>query len=461
MPPQPIKVLIVEDEKIQSLSLERQLNSCFEENGILGNITIADSSDSAKSILKSNKYDIAFFDLYLNGGFEGLDLLGNFARQVQRPAILTSVEDFNVIEQAAKFGCKDYFSKPVKKQTLKSFIKRYQNQINRDEINNYILSKYITDDPQTIEQLFKIPNLKENPNPIYIAGPTGCGKQVTAQLIHDIICEGKGPLIEMNCSSLSIELAESELFGHEQGAFTGASHSKKGLFELADKGTIFLDEIGKMPLRLQDKLLKVIEQKKFTRVGGTREIYSNFNLISASCENLQYLVDQGQFRPDLMERIKGNTISLKGLRERKEDIKKLLEYFIKNHPSGRLLAVTSKAISILENYLWPGNVRELKHLVDKWQSEGLIRVDAEDLKELRQKEFKHKYTFLNDAIISYIKENGLSEINELILSEIIWYFYEDNDFNTMKTIEELKTNRRRFYKSKEIFQNNIQEKDNI
>ena len=454
----PLKVLIVEDEQIQYLSLKKQLNSYFDEAGAKSDITIADSSESATALLRSNKYDVGFFDLYLNDNFEGLNLLKNFREQVTYPIVLTTVDDSETVGRAADLGCEDYLPKPLKKEAIKNFMARFHTKINREEINKLILGQYITDDPQTIEQLLSIPNLRGNDNPIYLGGPTGTGKQVTAQIIHQIVKGGEGQFIEINCSSLVGDLAESELFGHEEGAFTGASKRKQGLFELANKGTIFLDEIGKMPLALQDKLLKVIEQKKFIRVGGTREIKSDFLLVSASCEDLQDLVDKGLFRQDLMERLKATSIKLKALNKRKNDVKKLLNHFIKNHSSGRLLAITESAMKFLENYLWPGNIRELKHLVDKWQANGMIRIDRSDLKDLEEREFKQKYTFLNDSIISYIQENGIADINEQILAEIVGYFYEKNGRNTMQTIEKLKTNNRRFYKSRELFESHLTSK---
>ena len=453
-----IKVLIIEDEKIQYLSLQQQLRSYFNEMGIKYDITIADSTESAKTLLRSNKYDIAFFDLYLNKELTGLNLLKDFINQVDYPIILTNIDDPEIVGRASDIGCKDYLPKPLKSGAIKNFMEKFFTQVNRDEVNSYILDQYITEDPETIEQLLKIPHLRGNQNPVYIAGPTGTGKQITAQIIHEVVRGGQGQFIEMNCSSLVQDLAESELFGHEEGAFTGASKRKKGLFELADKGTLFLDEIGKMPLSLQDKLLKVIEQKKFLRVGGTKEVKSDFILVSASCEDLQKLVEKGRFRPDLIERLKATSIELKPLRSRKGDIRKLLNHFIRNHPTGRLLAVTDAGIEVLNNYLWPGNVRELKHLVDKWQSNGMTRIDVCDLKELKEREFKQKYLFLSNPILSYVKENGISDLNEKILSEIIWYYYEENNFNTMKSIEKLKTNRRRFYKSRELFESYFNEK---
>jgi len=197
---------------------------------------------------------------------------------------------------------------------------------------------------------------------VLILGESGTGKELVATSIYQHSPQKDGPFIKLNCAAIPEELLESELFGHEKGAFTGATTFKPGKFDMADKGTIFLDEIGDMPLNLQAKILRVIQEKEFYRVGGSRTIRVNVRFIASTNKNLERMVQEGTFREDLYYRLNVFTLHLPPLRERKEDISLLVDHFLKgNH---RQVEISSVALQLLMGYAWPGNVRELKNVIE-------------------------------------------------------------------------------------------------
>jgi Nif-specific regulatory protein len=202
---------------------------------------------------------------------------------------------------------------------------------------------------------------------VLLRGESGTGKELIAKAIHYMSPRAKGPFIKFNCASIPEGLLESELFGHEKGAFTGAISLRKGKFELADRGTIFLDEIGDLPLNLQPKILRVLQEKEFERVGGEKTIKGDVRLITATSRDLEELVKTQKFREDLYYRLNVVPISLPALRERKEDIPLLIEFFLKqfNEENQKSITLSSEALNILIEYHWPGNVRELENTIER------------------------------------------------------------------------------------------------
>ncbi len=246
------------------------------------------------------------------------------------------------------------------------------------------------------EILEKAQRASETDIPVLLIGETGVGKEHLARMIHHQNLHSRKPFLPLNCSAVPSSLLESELFGHEKGAFTSAHCRKIGILETAQGGTVFLDEIGDMGSSLQPKLLRVLEEKTFIRIGGTEEITVNFRLVSATNQDLRKLVEQGKFRKDLYYRLKGMEIYIPPLRERREDILPLIEYYLGKYSKKykKDIIFSSKAKEILLNYTWPGNVRELMHVIeslvvtaeDSIISERQLPVEILDEKEINREE---------------------------------------------------------------------------
>lgn len=228
-------------------------------------------------------------------------------------------------------------------------------------------TEFIGQSPAIKEILSIINKLSKTDSTVLIMGESGTGKELVAKMIHQKSTRATKPFIPVNCGAIPSELLESELFGHEKGAFTGAVYSRPGRFELAHEGTIFLDEIGDMPLHLQVKILRVIQERTFERIGSTKPLHVNVRIIAATNKNLENEVKEGKFREDLYWRLNVVPLLIPPLRERKEDIPILCEYFINKFSEkfGYELKIKSDAFDLLLNYHWPGNVRELENLIER------------------------------------------------------------------------------------------------
>jgi len=241
-------------------------------------------------------------------------------------------------------------------------------------------TEFIGQSPAIKEILNIINKLSKTDSTVLIMGESGTGKELVAKMIHQKSTRATKPFIPINCGAIPSELLESELFGHEKGAFTGAVYSRPGRFELAHEGTIFLDEIGDMPLHLQVKILRVIQERCFERIGSTKPLHVNVRIIAATNKNLENEVKEGKFREDLYWRLNVVPLLIPPLRERKEDIPILCEYFINKFSEkfGYTLKIKSDAFELLLNYHWPGNVRELENLIERLyvlSENGIITVN--------------------------------------------------------------------------------------
>lgn len=247
-----------------------------------------------------------------------------------------------------------------------------------------------------------IQQVADKPATVLILGESGTGKELIARTIHQLSERKNGPFIPVNCAAIPLELLESELFGHEKGAFTGAYTTRQGRFEVASGGTLFLDEIGDMPLSMQAKLLRVLQERVFERVGGNKSIHADVRIIAATHKDLQNCIQMGTFREDLYYRLNIFPIRLPALRERKEDIPLLIEHFIEKYrvEMGQGIEVAKDALEFLENYAWPGNIRELENLIDRLMivSNGK-KITLENLPE----------HFLKPCIIGEAKLNIISQ----------------------------------------------------
>jgi DNA-binding NtrC family response regulator len=365
------RLLVVEDEPGICLNIQKFL----EVHGY--SISEAKTCQKAVEIFQASQPDAVIADYMLPDG-NGLDLLTRF--KVINPniplIILTGHGSIDLAVKAIKEGAEHFLTKPVELPALLVILQRLlENQRNRQEqmVGKSRLAR-LSIDPfiginSAIRQIEKkVKLLLPSESTILIRGETGTGKGVLAKWLHYHSPRREEPFVDLNCAGLSRELLESELFGHEKGAYTGANMSKAGLFEIAHRGAVFLDEIGDMDLQVQAKLLKVLEEKKFRRLGDIRERVVDIRLIAATHQNLNLLVQEKKFRSDLYYRINAMPITLPPLRERSEDIPFLARYLLKELASelGRGEVTTSPELDeLLQHYEWPGNIRELRNVLER------------------------------------------------------------------------------------------------
>ncbi len=362
-------ILIAEDEEKMGRILELNLQDQY-------NVLLARDGEEALRIFKEKQVDLLLTDLRMPQR-DGLSLLHEVKRlRPEVPVILITA--YGTIESAVsamKDGATDYLLKPIKMEEVELVVQRAflqadllnENRQLKKEIRSlYGADTIITKHPKMIEVLEVVRQVSDSKAAVLIEGESGTGKELIAWAIH-LNSRRISPLfVAVNCSAIPRELLESELFGYEKGAFTGAEKRKIGRFEMAHQGTLFLDEIGEMPKELQVKMLRAIEGHRFTRVGGTEEIDVDVRLIAATNRDLKGAVEKGEFREDLFYRLNVVTIKLPPLRERKEDIPLLIAHFIDKHKKEvkeKPLEISERALQAMLHYPWPGNVRELENCV--------------------------------------------------------------------------------------------------
>ena len=380
------KVLLVDDDAaVRAAMREFLLSLDYEVNDVA-------SCEAAREAFRVFRPDAAIMDYSLPDG-TALDLLPSLkALYPWVPLILlTGQGSIELAVRAVKEGAEQFLTKPVQLSTVEVVLERaLENQRNRQKQQAETVRDKRTQVNPCVGSSASAQKLNEQAQrvagsdfPVLLTGETGSGKGVLARWLHEQSSRHEEPFVDLNCAGFARELLESELFGHEQGAFTGASKAKPGLFEVAHRGTIFLDEIGDMDPQLQPKLLKVLEEKRFRRLGDTRERQSNVRLIAATHQDLKQLVREGKFRNDLYFRVSTIIVRVPPLRERDEDIPELAERFLDNARAevGRPQILLSKqALSALREYPWPGNIRELKNVIER--AALLTRdnvIDAHDL----------------------------------------------------------------------------------
>jgi DNA-binding NtrC family response regulator len=362
-------ILIAEDEEKMRRVLEVNLQDQYR-------VLLARDGEEALQIFKENEVNLLLTDMRMPGK-DGVSLLHEVKRlRPEIPVILITA--YGTIESAVnamKEGAVDYLLKPIKMEEVELVIQRAllqadlldENRQLKEEIKSlYGLDTIISKHPKITEIMEMIRQVADSRATVLIEGESGTGKELVARAIHFNSQRVGFPFIVVNCSAIPRELLESELFGHEKGAFTGATKKKIGSFESAHQGTLFLDEIGEMPKELQVKILRAIEGYRFMRVGGAGEIDVDVRLITATHRDLKALVETGEFREDLFYRLNVVSIKLPPLRERKGDIPLLVSHFIEKHRKevkGKPLGISEKALQVLEAYPWPGNVRELENCI--------------------------------------------------------------------------------------------------
>ncbi len=361
------KILVIDDEEKMCWALERALSQegyqvVTATRGLQG-IELAKKTEPSLVILDLKMPDI--------GGIEVLKQIKEINSNL--PVIMiTAHGSIDTAIEAMKIGATDYITKPFKLEEIKLQITKAlhlsnsENQLNltQQELGNKY-GKIVGQCDAIKEVALLIRQVAKTGATVLITGESGTGKEVAAVEIHKASNRADRPFIAVNCAALPEQLLESELFGHERGAFTGATTKKKGRFEIADKGTILLDEIGEMPISMQAKLLRVLQERCFERVGGTETIHVDVRVIATTNIDLATAISNGMFREDLYYRLNVMRISIPPLRSRKEDIPLLVNHFLEKFDPSHSKKISSKAMKILTNYNWPGNIRELQNAIER------------------------------------------------------------------------------------------------
>lgn len=366
-----ISLLIVDDEE----SVRDSLVNWFIEDGF--QVASAENAKKAITLLEKENFDIILTDIKMPG-MDGLELLKRI-KALKKDAIVIVMTAFATVDtavQALKDGAFDYITKPFDPDDLSHLIRNASKQITLMDENEKLKSQIqleniqniIGNSPEIEQVLREIQSVAASSASVIITGESGTGKELFARAIHANSSRKFFPMVSVHCGALSESLLESELFGHEKGAFTGAVYNRKGRFEMADSGTIFLDEIATISMKMQIELLRVLETKSFVRVGGNKLIESDFRVICATNRDLKQMVDNGSFREDLYYRLNVVNIFIPPLRQRISDIPFLVDHFIDkycNAMSRAKMSIEPAAIKRLQEFDFPGNVRELENMIER------------------------------------------------------------------------------------------------
>jgi DNA-binding NtrC family response regulator len=362
----------VDDEE----SVRDSLYNWFLEDGYI--VDTAENAKVALSKLESELFDIILADLKMPG-MDGLEMMQRI-KALNKEAIVIIMTAFASVDSAVKAlkeGAYDYITKPFDPDDLSHLIRNASKQITlkaeNDALKKKVTSLENIDDiigtsDVMLTVLQQVESVAQSNASVIIVGESGTGKELIARAIHANSPRRFFPMVSVHCGALTESLLESELFGHEKGAFTGAMYNRKGRFEMADGGTIFLDEIATISTKMQIELLRVLESKTFMRVGGNKEISSDFRVICATNRDLKKMVDNGTFREDLYYRLNVVTIHIPPLRERADDIPLLVDYFIKKYctsMSRDMISIEAAALKRLMEFEFPGNVRELDNMIER------------------------------------------------------------------------------------------------
>jgi two-component system response regulator HydG len=396
------RILIVDDEPI----VRDSLGKWFAEEGY--DVGAAESAAEALRRMAEGRWDLALVDIKMPG-VDGIELL-NRLREVDPQLMIIIMTGYASVETAVaalKNGAYDYVTKPFDPDDIAHTVRNAlahrraveENVRLKETVAAAVAHPDLVGNGAAMKRVFEaIETVAPTDATVLITGESGTGKELVARAVHGSSPRRFNPLVVIHCGALTESLLESELFGHEKGAFTGAQYRKKGNFEIAEGGTVFLDEIGDISLKTQTDLLRVLQEREITRVGGTQPIHVNFRAIAATNKNLQTLIEEGNFRPDLFYRLNVFRIDLPPLRDRREDIPLLVEHFVRKFSlsmNKRVERVAPRAMDLLQQYSWPGNVRELENAVERAMvvaqgeirpADLTIRGEAEEQQEARSLE---------------------------------------------------------------------------
>ncbi len=449
-------ILVVDDEN-EALVLMKEL---FEQNGY--RTLTANDGEIALQMVEDEQPDIIVSDIVMPN-MDGMTLLKK-VKETNPDIAVIMVTANGAIENAVdamKMGAKDYILKPFRLNEVLTKVQNLarlrmleiENQTLRKEVRKkYNFDKIIGKTPIMTELFQRVEAVAPTPSTVLIRGENGTGKELIAHAIHYNSTRVKGPLVKVNCGVLSEGVLESELFGHVKGAFTGAHRDKMGRFEMAHGGTIFLDEIGDISLNMQVKLLRVIQEKEFERVGGNETIKVDVRIIAATNRNLEEAIAEKKFREDLYYRLNVIPIVVPPLRERKDDIPLLVDHFIKKFNTDfnkSIQGVDEEALQALMAYDWPGNIRELENVLER--AIVLSRSDVLTVKDFPETIGVQKH---RNNHFSYVEGQQLNDLVEQFEKNIIEQALEKFNGNKLRTAEKLGIHRSTFMSKLKKYQIN-------
>jgi len=430
-----ISILIVDDEE----SVRDSLYNWFLEDGF--RVECAENARKALTILESDQFDIILADIKMPG-MDGLEMLRRI-KSLKSDAIVIVMTAFATVDTAVKAlkdGAYDYVTKPFDPDDLTHLIRNATKQISLTDENETLKKKAVSlenvedligESDAMKDMLREVESVAQTNSSVIITGESGTGKELVARAIHANSPRKFFPFVSVHCGALTESLLESELFGHEKGAFTGAMYNRKGRFEMADSGSIFLDEIATISTKMQVELLRVLESKTFMRVGGNKEISSDFRVICATNKDLKSMVENGNFREDLYYRLNVVNIQIPPLRDRKEDIPLLVGYFIKKYcisMNKPLATIDPTAMKRLQEFNFPGNIRELENMIER-------AIVVGDGKKISLKDLPLEKTIINSSAES------LDDFEKAFVLQILNKY----SWNISRTAKALKVDRVTLY----------------
>jgi len=444
------KILIVDDDK----SILELLSELLNENG--HNIKTAEDGQTALRLIEDEFFEVIITDLVMPG-MDGIELMKKVLKTspYTKCIILTGYGTIKSSVEAIKKGAFDYITKPVSVSELLVTIENALKMNDLEKENRYLRSELrriggfenIVGTSRAMQKVFEmIEKVSYTDCTVLITGSSGTGKELVARAIHSHSNRSDRPFVVINCGAIPEELLESELFGHEKGAFTGAHKRRIGRFEMADGGTIFLDEIGEMSPSLQVKLLRVLQEREFERVGGIKPIKVDVRIIAATNRDLKVAIKEGKFREDLYYRLNVIPIHLPDLKDRKSDIPLLIDHFLRKYSkesNGNIKGITKDALNIFMRYNWPGNIRELENIVKRIiiLSDGEI-IDVDDIPEYMKEDIEvedDRWRLKNIKPIE--KGMGLNEAVREFEKRLIMEALEKSNGITSRAAKILKINR--------------------
>ena len=366
---QPTRILVAEDEANLRLVIQKELQRMGHR------VQVAPDGEAALRRLEEGNVDVLLCDINMPR-MDGMELLRRVHERPNPPEVimLTGHATVETAIEAMKLGAYDYLTKPYHITELDALVKqaaekrrlRVDNQRLRQQLERQSAMPEIVSISEAMREVMRlVERVSPSDVSVLITGESGTGKELIAHAIHRLSTRAGASFVDLNCAAFQESLLESELFGYEAGAFSGAKNRKLGLIELADGGTLFLDEITELPVQLQSKLLRAIETRTFYRVGGVRKVEVNVRIVAATNRNLDMVVTDGTFRADLLYRVNGFQISLTPLRERPEDIEPLAVHILKQLCAHSPPEMTEEALEALRSYDWPGNVRQLRNCLER------------------------------------------------------------------------------------------------
>jgi DNA-binding NtrC family response regulator len=437
-PMEKLRILVVEDDPLACKVMEAQLRE--------HDVEFAHDAPSARRKIASKRNEVCFIDLMLGdkADLPGLELI-SVARAAGAYSVVMSGHDSDkIIERAYALGCEDFYAKGNESENVQTVLKRFLRKRQEARADRIFQDQFVTEDAATRASISSALRYATSELPVMILGPSGTGKTSLARIIHERSAR-PGQFVAINCAAYTEDLLEAELFGYRKGAFTGAADSRKGKLLAADEGTLFLDEVGAMSLKMQTKLLKAIEEKSFYPLGSDRPETSRFRIISATLEDVPALVKAGKMRFDFSQRIHGLTIELRPLTHRKNDILPLVGFFTRGE---RRLSFADEAKKKLLSYSWPGNVRELKKFVELAMV-GSGRITAEAVAELltTARVESNPAEFISEAQYRLALDKGLDYAVERFVDAIIHRNLNENGGRKTKVLSDLKISTRILYAS--------------